>query len=595
MERRTPQHLAVLLLAFAIVCVYGQVVRHDFVRFDDNRYVTDNYRVLEGISWEGVVWAFTTTHASNWHPLTWLSHMADVQLFGPDPGGHHVTNVVLHVLSTMLLFLALLRLTGGFWQSGFVAALFGLHPLHVESVAWIAERKDVLSTAFGMLTLWLYARYTKRPGALRYSLVLVTFALGLMCKPMLVTLPALFLLLDYWPLGRLGLGKPWARVLLEKIPFFVLSVASSGMSLYAHRVAGTLPTFELFPIEVRIANAFTSYLGYVGKVLWPSSLAVYYPHPGSIVMWKTLGAALILGVVTASVIGVVRRRPYLAVGWFWYLGTLVPVIGLVQVGGQAMADRYTYLPTIGLFIAGAWGVVDLTARRRGMTHGLAGASGIVLAVLMTLTWFQVSRWKDTVTLFEHTVRVTAGNDLAHVVLGNQFSGRGDFARATQHFEAAIEIEPKNATAWNNLGTANRKQGKLDVAARYFRAAIKADPSYAKAHYNLGGVMQRQGQLDLAIERYRRAVVLDPNLEDAHTNLAVSLMTLKKPDEALIHFREVLRINPRSANGHYNLGHALLMARRIGEAIPYLEEAVRLNPDHPLAVTRLEQARRKLRR
>ena len=377
--------LVCLFLIITTFAVYWQVHNHDFINLDDDLYITENDQVQKGLSRESVVWAFTTTHAANWHPLTWLSHMVDFQLYGLNPKGHHLTNVFFHLLNTLLLFFVLQRMTGALWRSGFVAALFALHPLHVESVAWVAERKDVLSTLFWLLTIWAYTWYVERPRRTRYLLTLLTFTLGLMAKPMLVTLPFVLLLLDYWPLGRFQVGQldtalsapgqaslstrsVWSqtlRLIWEKAPFFALAAASSIVTFLVQKGGGAVRPWERFPITIRIANGLVSYVKYMGKMIWPSDLAVFYPHPGaSLPIWQAVAAGLLLLSISIAAIRLAKNHPYLAVGWLWYLGTLVPIIGFVQVGGQALADRYTYVSLIGLFIIIAWGVSDIVAKWR---------------------------------------------------------------------------------------------------------------------------------------------------------------------------------------------------------------------------------------
>ncbi|MFQ5513217.1 MAG: tetratricopeptide repeat protein [Myxococcota bacterium] len=570
------------------MAVYAPVRQHDFVQFDDNRYVTANAHVLDGLSLPNLVWAFTTTHASNWHPLTWISHMLDVELFGPGPAGPHATNLALHALSTVLLFALLLRMTGMRGRSALVAGLFALHPLHVESVAWISERKDVLSAAFGLITLHLYVSHARHPSRKSATAVAVSFALGLMAKPMLVTLPFVMMLLDVWPLRR---RSRW--LLRGKLSLLVLSGLSCLITIQAHRSSGTLPDFETFPLDVRIANALVAYLAYLGKTLWPLGLAVHYPHPESVPFWKATGAAVVLLGISAGVLRLRGTGPYLLVGWLWYLGMLVPVIGLVQVGPQAMADRYTYLPSIGLFLALAWGAAELGPREGSARRGRSALAVAAVVACVPLTWRQLGYWKDTTTLFEHALAVTERNALAHVVLGNQLTARGSPQAAIRHLEAAIAIEPDYAMAWNNLGTAQRRLGRIDAAIRALETSLRADPGYALAHYNLGEILQAQGRTDEAIERYRRALELDPRLVDAHSNLAILLVAKGQPDEALAHFREALRIDPRYANGHYNLGNALLISGRVREAIPHLERALELDPRHPMAAQQLVRARRRV--
>ena len=497
--------LVCVFLAVATLAVYWQVGSYEFVNYDDNYYISDNSHVQQGLTGDSIIWAFTATHIANWHPLTWLSHMLDCQLYGMNPTGHHLTNVFFHLVNTLLLFLVLKWMTGALWRSGFVAALFALHPLHVESVAWVAERKDVLSTLFWMLTMWAYLGYTKRPGVKRYLLILLFFALGLMAKPMLVTLPFVLLLLDYWPLGRIWLGqsgiehpvanqaniaakKPRTqifRLLLEKTPLFALAAVSSVVTFIVQKSGGAVKALETYPFNIRITNAMVSYFRYISKAIWPQKLAALYPHPGqSLPMWHAALAGLLLVVISTVVIRAGRRCPYLPVGWLWYVGTLVPVIGLVQVGEQAMADRYTYVSLIGLFIIIAWGVPELVKGWRQRRLALGVSAGVLLLGLMVCTWFQARHWKDTITLFTHAVNVTANNYVAHYSLGLALGKEGKLEESMEHSYKALRIKPDYADAHNNLGTALAKQGRMKEAAAHFSEALRINPDYQKARENL---------------------------------------------------------------------------------------------------------------
>lgn len=462
MQQHRLERLVCLLLIVATLAVFQQLPEYDFVNIDDYYYVTENVHVTRGLTREGIIWAFTTLHANNWHPLTWLSHMLDCQLFGLKPGMHHLTNLLLHMANSTLLLLVLKRMTGALWRSAFAAALFALHPLHVESVAWVAERKDVLSTLFWLLTVWGYAGYVEYPGRNRYLLVLLFFALGLMAKPMLVTLPFILLLLDYWPLGRVklwesreggsgGIQRSSALHLVrEKIPFFALTLASGIVTVVAQYKGGAVRSLNLLPLDVRIANALVSYVGYIGKMIWPQHLAIFYPHPGALPTWQVVGAGLLLLSLSIILLRAAGRFPYLGVGWLWYLGTLVPVIGLVQVGDQAMADRYTYVPLIGLFVLIAWGIPDLMARWRYRQIALTISAVIVVFCCTVSTWSHVKHWRNGTALFTHAVNVTADNALAH----------------------------------DGLGFALARQGRLDEAIAHYSEALRIKPGYAKARYNL---------------------------------------------------------------------------------------------------------------
>nr|NIQ74795.1 tetratricopeptide repeat protein [Gammaproteobacteria bacterium]NIQ90679.1 tetratricopeptide repeat protein [Deltaproteobacteria bacterium] len=447
-----------LVLILATSAVYWQVTGHDFVDLDDNVYVYENSHVQDGVTLDSIIWAFTTTSIAYWHPMTWLSLMVDHELYGLNSSGYHLTNLLVHTISTLLLFLVLKRMTGAPWRSAFVAALFALHPLNVESVAWVAERKNVLSTFFWMLTIWGYARYVERPGINRYLLVLLVFGLGLMAKPMLVTLPCVLLLLDYWPLGRFQLGQfgkeakeqlptfenqtsHWSqpsRLVLEKVPFLVLSVVSIYLSSLSVKRLGIVITTDAVPMSLRVANALVSYVGYIGKMIWPANLAVFYPPPEIVPGWQVAAAGLLLVFVSILVIRAVRLRPYLAVGWLWYLGTLAPVIGLVRAGlWPHMADRFAYVPLIGLFIMISWGVPEVVARWHYRKIGLATTGAALLSVLMVTTWLQVRYWKNGTRLFEHTLDVTSNNYVAHYTLGNALDRKGRTDDAIKHYQEAL--------------------------------------------------------------------------------------------------------------------------------------------------------------
>jgi len=499
----------VLLLVAATVAAYWQVCGHGFVYHDDDMYVYENPHVQEGLTPANVVWAFARPHIGHWHPLTWLSYMVDVELFGVNPGALHRTNLLLHVVNTVLLFVVLRRLTGAPWRSAFVAALFALHPLHVEPVAWISSRKDVLSGVFLMLTMLAYARYVDRPGVLRYSLVVLLFALGLMSKPMLVTLPFVLLLLDYWPLGRFQFGQivksvgqqsrkslnafsHWKlsrHLLLEKIPLFALSAISSIVTFLVQRTAGAVTSVETLPLKLRIANTFVSYLTYIQKMVWPSRLAMFYPYPDKTdLIWQTVVFALLLLIISLGVVWLMRRRRYLLTGWLWYLGTLVPVIGLVQVGDQALADRYTYVPLTGLFIIIAWGVPDLIAKWRFRKPALAASAIAVLLALSICAYLQHRHWRDTITLCEHALEVTEDNYVAHFCMADDSLRKGKIDRAIADYRQCLRIKPSYFKALGGLAAALRRQGKTDQAIKYYTQAIRRKPGWVFPVNNLAWLL-----------------------------------------------------------------------------------------------------------
>ncbi len=529
--------LIVLGLVILVLAAYGRVGRYAFVDLDDSEYIYENPQVRAGLTLDGAAWAFTTTHAANWHPLTWLSHMADVQMFGLEAGWHHWTNVLIHALNAVLLYLVLQSVTGAAWRSAFVAGLFAVHPLHVESVAWVAERKDVLSTFFWLLTMGLYARYVQRPGAWRYFSVTLSFALGLLSKPMLVSLPFVLLLLDYWPLSRLAWGHPldaastpvsrhsFPHLVLEKLPLFVMA-AGSGMVTYAAQASkAATASLEHFPLGARSSNALVSYVLYLLKTVWPMSLAVFYPHPSSIgeqiPIWRPLAAAALLAVLTLLALWYGRLRPYLAVGWLWYAGTLLPVIGIVQVGSQAMADRYTYVPLIGIFIVVVWGVPELLGRWQYRQLVLAALGATVISGLSLTTWAQSAHWRDNASLYTRAIAVTQKNWLAWNNMGNHYLRSGDLRQAVASFQEALRIKPEYADAWYNAGVGFGRLGDYPQAIASYQEALRLDPVNADAWVNRGLAHQSIGQYLQAIACYESALRLRPQDAIAHRNLVVA--------------------------------------------------------------------------
>jgi hypothetical protein len=530
------KHLGLLIclaLILATVATYRQVYDCGFVNYDDPAYVTENDQVQKGLTLGGLKWAFTSICCGNWHPLTMLSHMLDCQMFGADnPGWHHLTNLFLHVANTLLLFAVLKEMTGAVWRSAFVAAAFALHPMHVESVAWISQRKGVLSTLFWILSVGAYVRYVRRPATRRYVLALLLFALGLMSKPVLVSLPFVLLLLDYWPLERLlGQGQPvrwraaWPLV-REKVPFFALSAVFCIVTLAVQRGSGAVQPFASLPLIARVSVAAVAYLEYIRKLLWPGGLAVFYPlRPMS--LGEILLAILAVGIVSICAVRWRKGHKYLPVGWLWYLGTLVPVIGLVQVGGQAMADRYGYVPFTGLFIVIGWGVPDLLGRWRYRNVLLCASAAAVLLGWSIRTAIQVRHWKDSAVLFEHALEVTEGNYTAHTNLGNVLLDKGQFDEAIDHYRQAIRVSPGFAIAYKNLAFALARKGEVYKAVEQYLRAIEIEPNYAEAHNDLGVVLAEQGRYGEAIGHFRRALEIDPGRRDARDNLAKAEALLRR--------------------------------------------------------------------
>jgi tetratricopeptide (TPR) repeat protein len=573
--------LAALIVA-ATVFVYSQVRASQFVALDDPQYVTTNPQVKAGLTWAGVQWAFTTMRDGNWFPLTWLSHMAVAQTFGLDSGFHHLANLALHVLSAVLLFTALRRMTGARWPSALVALLFGVHPQHVESVAWVAERKDVLSGLFWMLAFNAYAHYVRRPGWRRYLLVVGPFVLGLLSKSMIVTLPFVLLLLDVWPLGRLRLGAGGfgvaRRLVREKVPLLALAGASAMITFIAQQAVGAVAPLDRIQAGLRAANALVSYVAYIASFFWPSGLAVFYPYEPAIAWWQTALAAAAL--ITVSVF-VLRRRassPYLAVGWAWYLGTLVPVIGLVQVGSQARADRYTYIPAIGLSIMLAWGAAEIAARRQWARVPLAGLAGVFSVACAVLTWNQVQVWRTSTTLFEHALAVTRDNYVALDGVGLELRLQGHMDEAIGYFREAVRVSPVFAIAQNNLGEALLARGRAEEALPHLVEAVRLNPALREARVSLALAQSNLGRADEAIATYEEAVRKWPDYANARTRLGMALAEHGRIGEGLAHLREAVRLAPDDPDAHYNLGRTLLGAGSIGSAVAEFKETLRLHPD-----------------
>ncbi len=593
--------LVAMALFIITIAALGRVVENDFVNYDDNIFVTEERYVGGGLDLEDVRWAFTNSEVNIWHPLTWLSHMLDVELFGLDPAGHHLTSLGIHAVNTVLLFLALSSFSGGFWQSAFVAALFGLHPLHVESVAWIAERKDVLSTFFWLTTLWLYAVYVRRPKWSTWLLALGSYALALMAKPMVVTLPVILLLLDVWPLeryrdhglklrlfpDRIRRSRGWVLV-WEKLPFFGLSLISGITTIFVRGIEP--PAILSYSFAERLANVPINYIHYMLKTVWPSGLAVFYPPPllSEIWPWRTLGALLLLMALTAAVLRQRRRRTYLLVGWAWFVMIMVPVIGFLQVGRTFKSDHNTYVSIIGLFIMVAWGGRDLAARF-GRPKALAAAAAIVILAAGLLSFVQAGYWRDSTALFRHNLEVTPLNWLAHNNLGVDLVGHGYLDEGIAHLRQAQRLMPYESFTLFNLGAALEARGNYEEAVKCLEEAVWADPSEPRGFYNLGNLLLKIGQPGEAVESYRDALAIDPAWHEARNNLGVALARLGRTGEAAEQFREVLAAYPAHAGAHNNLGKTLLVLGGREEAIAHFREAIRLKPDYTDARLRLEEA------
>ena len=573
-----------LLLIASTLLLYAPIKDHQFINFDDNTYVTNNNWVKRGLTWQSARWAMTTLEPSFWHPVTWLSHIWDVQLFGLNPAGHHLTNLLLHLANVLLLFGVLQQMTGAVWRSALVAFLFTLHPLNVESVAWVAERKNVLSTLFWLLTIGAYVGYVRKPGWGRYLGMMGVFVLGLMAKPMLVTLPCVLLLLDYWPLARLGNGwkefrKRLPRLVIEKLPLFIPVTVISVVTMEASSQAGTLTSWEGLTLGTRVANAVLAYGLYLKKMVWPTDLTLFYPHPGS--SWgigSVALAALVLGGISLAVWWQGRSYRYLVVGWLWYLGTMFPVSGIIQVGGQSMADRYTYVPFMGLFIITVWGTTDLMRNMRLRREWLVVAALCMLMPLTVLSRVQLSYWESTSRLFEHALLVTSNNHLAHTVLGLESMKKREFVRAEEQFMEAIKFGPKYAPAYNNLGLTLLEQERFDEAVELFSQSWKLNPNSVDALNNLGLVWLRQGKFREAALLFSQAIEVDPNHAAAYTNMGLVLAAQKRFEEAIVRYDRALKIAPDSYDAFNNLGVALMETDRLGEAVAHLSRAQEIDPD-----------------
>ncbi|RZB35316.1 MAG: hypothetical protein SRB1_01084 [Desulfobacteraceae bacterium Eth-SRB1] len=554
LRNRRQEIIVCLFLVAANLVIYWQITSHEFISFDDGSYITQNPYVQSGLTFESIKWAFTTFHASNWHPLTWLSHMLDIELYGLNSMGHHWTSLQIHLINTLLLFFILQYMTGAIWKSAFVAALFALHPLHVESVAWVAERKDVLSTFFGMLTILAYIRYVIKRDLFRYFLVFISLSLGLMAKPMLVTMPFVMLLLDLWPLKRLNLplnqpagsqNSNFIPLILEKIPFLVPVAISSILTLVAQH-SSALKTLESFPLQTRVANGLISYINYIVKTLWPLHLSVFYPHPGNnLPAWQIIGATLLIAAAIFLSIHTFKKYPYIIVGLFWFFITLFPVIGIIQVGDQAMADRYTYIPLIGIFIIFAWGGSDIIKKWTDKKIIPAIIAAAVILLLTMQSFLQTTHWKNSITLFENSIKVTENNWLAHNNLGIALFSEGKFDKAIYHYKKALNIRPDTVCAIKNLGIAMFDKGNLKVAFQYFNKALVINPEDWDAHYKLGAILEKQGKFN----------------------------------EAIRHFTEVIRINASYAPAYNEIGIILAQKGKLQKSNDFFSKAIQLEPDY----------------
>jgi tetratricopeptide (TPR) repeat protein len=575
-------------LVAMIWAVYGQTLRADFVNYDDNTYIYENPGIVGGLSWRGIAWAFTHTYSSNWHPLTWISHMLDCQLYGLKASGHHFTNVLLHSATTVMLFIVLRGVTGARWRSAFATVLFAVHPLHVESVAWISERKDVLSGLFFVLTLGAYVRYARRPSIKAYLLVAFLFGLGLMSKSMLVTMPFVLLLVDFWPLRRFTASSSTRRLLAEKIPLGILATASCVATLIAQN--GVISRIEQLPVSWRVTNAFVSYVLYIGQMIWPTRLAPFYPHLQSeIQTWQVALSILLVCSITLAALILCETRPYVLTGWLWYAGMLVPVIGIIQVGLQAHADRYTYLPQIGLYLVVVWGVADIASQSR-LGRQISTISAVVAVVIFTwLAWLQTTYWHDSERLWKRALAVTEHNDVAHILLGDIFMRRGQVTKAVSEFRAALQVRPDSSYAEDYLGMALFRGGQIDEAIDHLKAALRLMPDHPTAHFDLANAFFQKGDLDAAITQYQQELLLkppdirggftQPDYAATHYNLANCYVRNGDFQLAIKEYKEALELSPRNPGVHNNLAVALLQIGKTQEAVAQWEEVLRIQSDN----------------
>jgi tetratricopeptide (TPR) repeat protein len=557
-------YIVVVLLTVTCLAAFGRIAHNGFINFDDPKYLTENLHIQSGLNFQNLKWAFSAVVVSNWHPLTMLSHMLDWTLFGNNAGGHHLMSLLFHIGAVIFLFLFLFKTTNNLWPAAFAAAFFALHPLRVESVAWASERKDVLSMFFGMAALYAYAFYAEKEKIARYLICLVLFALSLMSKPMLVTLPFVLLLLDYWPLKRLTVSgsfndmlKKSGRLIKEKIPFFALAVASGIVTVWVQNKGGSVSSMDALPFLHRAQNAIVSYIAYLEKIFLPVNLAVFYPYELLLPTWKVIAALMVLLFITVSVIYYIRKLPFLFVGWFWYQGTLIPVIGLVQVGTQAMADRYTYLPSIGISIMLAWGIALFFTKKTSRKIILFPAAVAVVLILSALTWRQCGYWKNSITLYEHTLSVTRNNEKIHNNLGYVLLEKGDIHTSIEHFNAAIRLNPYHHGFYMNRGEALSKAGMYQGALEDFNKSISLKPDYADAWYNRGTLHGKLGNSQAALEDLNEAIRVQPQYAKAFNNRAIVYTNMGLYQTAIEDFNQVIRIMPGYNDALNNRAYAYL--------------------------------------
>ena len=582
-------------LVLATVALYWPVIGHDFINIDDPRFVTDNEHTRAGVTWSGICWAFQTVQTEMWHPLTWLSHMADCQLFGITPGGHHFTNLLLHAANTVLVFLLLEKMTGGIWRSTIVAGLFAWYPLNVESVAWVSERKGVLCALFWLSSMMAYVCYSKKSGKLSFLLSLLLFAGALMSKSVAVTLPFVLLLFDFWPLQRFQTFSATSRLraatalMVEKIPFFALTLVANVVAVFAQHAGDNLISLAQLPVETRLANAMINYVVYLSKTIWPSKLAVFYPYISHLAVGPIVGAALLLAALTIFCALSARQRPWLAVGWFWFLGTLIPVIGLVQYGFQSVDDRYMYVPSLGLFVAAVWELENRFARHPRGRQLLWLLGGTTLAGYFCVSAIQLSYWQNSLTLAAHALKVTSNNYVACDSMGRALAAEGQFERAVPFYAEAVRIEPDWPQGQFSLGMALGDMGRTNEAIEHLQAFVKLTPKQLGGHLYLARMLMRYGRTEQAIGEFTEVLRLEPGFVEAQASLGVLLASQGKIAEAIPHFAEAVRLNPNDPNMRFNYGLALLGNHQPAEAAAQFAEELRIAPNETRAHYRLAQA------
>lgn len=596
-----PVYWVSLFILISILAVYGQLHDYQFITLDDPTYVKENSHIREGLTLNGMYWSLTSVYSSNWHPLTWLSHMIDIELYGMDAGRHHMSNIIFHIINSLLLLLTLIRFTGNLWRSSVVAALFALHPINMEVVAWVSQRKTLLCFFFWLLALLSYHSYVQLPGRGRYLSVLLFFILGIVSKQAIVVFPFALMLLDYWPLGRYQIHKHepdsamggsgiFRALVKEKIPFFVIAFAGSMLTYFAQKSGGAVSTFDILPLNARIANALLSFSTYLSKAFWPHNLAILYPFPDSIPIWRVGVSTILLGFITYCAVRTARRHPYFIVGWLWYLLILLPVIGIVQIGIQAMADRYAYVSLVGIFIVLTWGLSEVSQAWDHRKLKLTALAITSLLVLMASAYKQAQTWRNSVTVFKQALSVSTDNYLAYNNMGFAFSSQNRMDDAIKYYAVALKLKPDYADARFNLGVALFTKGKYGEAADQFTRALRMNPYNTKSLNNLGAALTKLGRVDEALQHYKAAIRINPQYVEAHRNLAHTLFERGEYLEAMRQYRFVIRLDPSNKHAHNNLGIILIKLGKTDDAIYHFSHALRIDNNFEEAQYNLTKAK-----